>query len=113
MSIKRGEIFWIYLDPTKGAEQAGGRPCLILQNNVGNDLAPTTIIAPLTSKSYSKEFPTNVNIPGKTAGLVSNSTVILSQIRTIDKRRIGKKIGTLPDGYIEKVSKAIKKSLDL
>src|SRR5207249_3273678 len=100
--IKRGELFWVNLNPSKGWEQAGRRPVLVIQNDIGNELAPTTIVAPLTTKSLSKEYPTNANVPKGTAGLKSDSTVLLSQIRTIDKIRLEAKIGFLPIAYLEK-----------
>ena len=113
MSIKRGEIFWVNLNPSKGSEQSGRRPVLILQNDIGNELAPTTIIAPLTTKSFSKEYPTNVNLPKGIGGLKSDSTVLLSQIRTIDKTRVEERIGFLPSNYLRKVDMAVKISLGL
>ena len=56
MEIKRGEVFFVNLNPTKGNEQGGARPCLIIQNDNGNKFSPTTIIAPITSKEFTKEF---------------------------------------------------------
>ena len=113
MSIKRGDLFWVNLDSTRGSEQAGGRPVLIIQNDVGNETAPTTIIAPLTTKSFTKVYPTNVHLPKGNSGLKSDSTILLSQIRTIDKSRIQKKIGHLSETYSDKVDRAIKLSLGL
>ncbi len=113
MLIKRGDVFWVSLNPTRGSEQAGRRPVVIIQNDVGNELASTTIIAPLTTKQFSKPYPTNVEIPKEAVGLDSNSIVLLSQIRTIDKSRLEKKIGQLPDLYMEKINQAIRVSLDL
>ena len=113
MSIKRGDLFWVNLNPSRGSEQAGRRPVLIIQNDIGNALAPTTIIAPLTTKSFSKEYPTNVNLPKGIAGLKTNSTVLLSQVRTLDKARLKGKIGFLPNDYLIKVDRAIKISLGL
>lgn len=113
MSIKRGDIFWAHLDPVKGSEQQGRRPVLIIQNDIGNELAPTVIVAPLTSKSFTKEFPTNVNIPKNIAGLKSDSTVLLSQIRALDKSRLGSRIGFFPPLYLQKVNRAAKISLGL
>lgn len=113
MSIKRGDLFWVNLNPTRGSEQAGRRPVLIIQNDIGNEFSPTVIIAPLTTKSYSREFPTNVNIPKNVGELKNNSTILLSQIRTIDKERLEGKIGALPTELIEKVDEAIKISLGL
>ncbi|MBI3312852.1 MAG: type II toxin-antitoxin system PemK/MazF family toxin [Candidatus Omnitrophica bacterium] len=113
MSIKRGDIFWVNLNPAQGSEQAGRRPVLVIQNNIGNELAPTTIVAPLTTKSFTKEYPTNVNLPKGMGGLKSDSTVLLSQIRTLDKTRLEQKIGSLPAEHLRKVERAIKISLGL
>lgn len=113
MSIKRGDIFYVNLNPVKGSEQAGRRPVLVIQNNIGNEHAPTVIVAPLTTKSFSKEYPVNVRVRKGTAGLKEDSTVLLSQIRTIDKARLEKKTGALPADAIEKVDDAIKVSLGL
>ncbi len=113
MLIKRGDLFWVNLDPARGSEQAGRRPVLIIQNDIGNEVAPTTIIAPLTTKSFTKEYPTNVSLAKGIGGLKSDSTVLLSQIRTLDKSRLQKKIGHLSDPYLEKVNRAVKISLGL
>ena len=113
MSIKRGEIYWVGLDPVKGSEQSGRRPALILQNNVGNEFSPTTLVAPLTTKSYFESYPVNVNVPKGIAGLKSDSTVLLSQIRAIDKNRLENKVGRLPESFLQKVDLAAKVSLGL
>lgn len=113
MFPKRGEIYYVNLDPTKGSEQAGRRPVLILQNDIGNQSSPTTIAAPLTTKSFSKIYPINVAIPKGVAGLKENSTVILSQVRVIDKKRLESKVGNLSSEYMKKVNKAIHISLEL
>ncbi|MFA4982495.1 MAG: type II toxin-antitoxin system PemK/MazF family toxin [Candidatus Omnitrophota bacterium] len=113
MPVKRGDIFYVDLNPTKGSEQAGRRPVLVIQNNIGNEYAPTVIIAPLTTRKLSKEFPTNVNLKKGAAGLKEDSAVLLSQIRTIDKTRLDKKVGNLSSDYMLKVDEAIKISLGL
>jgi len=113
MSIERGDIFYVSLSPTKGSEQAGKRPVLIIQNDIGNQAAPTVIIAPLTKTKFSKEYPTNVFIAKGTANLKYDSTILFSQIRTLDKKRLENKIGHLPSSHLDKVNQAIKISLDL
>ena len=95
MEIIRGEIVVANLEPFKGSEQGGVRPVLILQNDILNKHAPTTIIAPITSKIYTKEYPTNVIIKKEGFKMKLDSTILLNQIKTIDKRRIIKKIGSL------------------
>ena len=113
MSIRRGDLFWVDLNPIKGSEQAGRRPVLVIQNDTGNEIAPTVIIAPLTTRQFSKPFPVNVHVPRGTAGLKADSTILLSQIRTIDKSRLDRKIGHLPGGYLNHVNQAIAISLGL
>ena len=113
MQIKRGDIFLADLSPTRGSEQSGRRPVLVIQNDIGNEFAPTTIIAPFTTKSYSKAYPTNVTISKGVGGLKEDSIALFSQIRTIDKERLEKKIGSLPRGHLEKIRSAIQMSLGL
>ena len=113
MSIKRGDLFWVNLDPVKGSEQAGRRPVCVIQNDVGNEYAPTTIIAPLTTTQLIKEYPTNANLPKGTAGLKHDSIVLLSQIRVIDKARLEEKIGHLPGKHVDRVDEALRASLGL
>lgn len=113
VEIKRGDIVLVNLEPIKGSEQGGIRPCLIIQNNQGNKYSPLTIIAPLTSKVFTKEFPTNVFILKEDSGLNKDSTILLNQIRTIDKLRITRKISILATEIMGKVDLAIKISLGL
>ena len=113
MPVKRGDIFYVDLNPTKGSEQSGRRPVLVIQNDIGNEYSPTVIIAPLTTKKLSKEYPTNVHLKKGVAGLKEDSTVLFSQIRTIDKTRLEKKIGSLSKDFISKVDEAIRASLGL
>ena len=113
MSIKRGDIFYADLNPVKGSEQAGRRPVAVIQNNTGNEMAPTVIIAPLTTKKFSKDYPTNVHLKKGTASLREDSTVLLSQIRTVDKNRLEKKIGNISGEHLRVVDEAIKISLGL
>ena len=86
---------------------------MVIQNDVGNEAAPTVIVAPLTTKSFMKPYPINVHIPRGAAGLKENSTILLSQIRTIDKNRLDRKIGHLPPSYLKEVDQAICISLGL
>lgn len=111
--IIRGEVVVANLEPVKGSEQGGIRPVLIIQNDTLNKYAPTTIIAPITSKIYTKEYPTNVIIKKEDFILKLDSTILLNQIKTIDKKRIIKKIGSLDNFTMNKVDRAIKVSLSL
>ena len=109
--VYRGEIYYADLSPSVGSEQGGLRPVVIVQNNMGNKYAPTTIIAPITSQMNKKLLPTHIHFCG--CGLAKDSIMLLEQIRTIDKSRLKQKIGQLPPEKIEVVDTAIKISLGL
>ena len=113
VSIKRGDILLVNLDPVKGSEQGMIRSVLVIQNDISNEYSPTTIIAPITSKVYKKEYPTNVQISLKESGLKLESTVLFNQIRTIDKSRILRRLGQLAPELMRKADLAIKASLGL
>ena len=113
MIIQRGEIFLANLEPIKRSEQGGIRPVLIIQNDISNKHSPVTIIGAITSKLFDKEYPTNIFISKDESGLDKDSTIMLNQIRTIDKSRLIKKIGLLDNFTINKVDLAIKISLGL
>ena len=113
MRLLRGDIVLANLEPSFGSEQGRTRPVIIIQNNILNQYSPTTIIAPITSKVYEKEYPTNVFLNKENSGLDKDSTLLLNQIRVIDKRRIIKKLGFLDEEIMRKVYLAIKVSLDL
>ncbi|MBI5604291.1 MAG: type II toxin-antitoxin system PemK/MazF family toxin [Deltaproteobacteria bacterium] len=114
LNLKRGEVYYAALDPVLGNETGKTRPVLIIQNDIGNLYSPTTIAAVITEYSEKKAtYPICVSI-GKHEGLNKQSIVNLSQIRTIDKRRLmGPKIAILPEKIMEKVNIALKNSLAL
>ena len=85
--------------------RGGIRPVLILQNDIGNRHSSTTIIAPITSRRQYSTQPTHVNIDAE--GLAKKSTVMLEQIRTIDKSRLDEYIGRLDKKTMGLVDKAI------
>lgn len=111
--IYRGEIILADFEPVRGSEQGGIRPALVIQNNEGNLYSPTIIVAAITSKSQGKSYPTNVLISKKDSKLPRDSTIMLNQIRTIDKSRIKKRISKLNPYLMFQVDLAIKISLGL
>jgi len=111
--IRKGDIFYADLSPVIGSEQGGVRPVLVVQNDIGNRYSPTIIIAAITSQINKAKLPTHVEISGDDYGLSKDSVLLLEQIRTIDKRRLGEKIGHVEDDIIEKVDEALRISLGL
>ena len=111
MEIKRGDIFYADLSPVVGSEQGGVRPVLIIQNNVGNRYSPTIIAAAVTSQMSKAKLPTHVEIRQGQFGLPKDSVILLEQLRTLDKRRLRDKLGSLDRAYTRLVDKAILISL--
>ena len=110
-SCKRGELWMVNFNPGRGSEQQGIRPGLIIQNNLGNQFASTTIIAAITT-TLNKNPVTVLIGEGKT-GLTRNSMVNLSQILTVDKGRLLKRLGKLEENKIAEVDEALGLSLGL
>jgi mRNA interferase MazF len=89
--ILRGEIRRADLDPTRGREQAGQRPVLILSHDVFNDRSGTVIAVALTSQEPRAGFP--LTLESSAAGLPKRSWIKISQIRTLATERIGRRVG--------------------
>ncbi|MBE6733181.1 MAG: type II toxin-antitoxin system PemK/MazF family toxin [Ruminococcaceae bacterium] len=113
MNIKRGEIYYADLSPVIGSEQGGVRPVLIVQNDVGNKYSPTVIAAAITSQHDKTNLPTHIKVQAEGCGLQKDSIVLLEQVRTIDKRRLKEKMGTLDIGSMDMVDKALSVSFGL
>lgn len=110
--IYRGDLFFANLNPVKGSEQGGKRPVVILQNDVGNKFSPTVIVAAITSRTRKKvNMPTHV--PLDNAALEKDSQVLLEQIRTLDKTRLIKKVGTLTQDEMRAIDNSLEISLSL
>ncbi len=111
--IRRGDVFFAELDPVIGSEQGGVRPVLIIQNDVGNQHSPTTIVAAITGQMCKAKLPTHVDLAGRENGLSKNSVVLVEQVRTIDKKRLKERICTLDKNIMEQVDQALQISMGL
>ena len=87
--VKRGEVYWVNLDPTVGTEIKKTRPCLIVSPDDLNAILPRVMIAPLTSKGQKLGCRPEVSFNGK------NTRILLDQLRTIDKQRLLSKMGEI------------------
>jgi mRNA interferase MazF len=108
---KRGEVWLVNWNPARGSEQAGRRPALVIQNDIGNEKAPTTIVAAISSSV--RIYPMNVQINPPEGGLDHPSIIMTSQILTISKERLEKRLGRLSKDRLDDVARAIKLSLAL
>ena len=105
MEIKQYDVFLIALDPTIGHEIKKSRPCVILSPDEMNKYISTVIIAPMTAQSY--PYPSRVSVKFKE----KNGWVVLDQIRTVDKRRLIKKLGEVDHNTISSIKSTIKEML--
>mgnify|MGYP002570284988 CR=1 FL=1 len=111
--VLRGDLYYADLSPVIGSEQGGLRPVLIVQNNTGNRHSPTVIVAAITSRTTKAKLPTHVPVTREESGLKCDSTILLEQVRTIDRCRLFHYIGRLDDTQMLQVDQAIQKSFGL
>ncbi len=110
---RRGDVWLADLDPVIGSEQGKTRPVVIIQNDVANEYSPVVIVAAVTTALGPKQYPTEVRVRAPEGGLKKDSAVLLNQIRTIDKRRMIERWGTLGPETIKRLDEALKVSLGL
>lgn len=113
LSIKKGDLYFADLSPVTGSEQGGVRPVLVVQNDVGNKYSPTIIVAAITSKKNKADLPTHVAIDADGNGLSKNSIILMEQLRTIDKRRLKERIGSIDKTRLPEVNEALSVSLGI
>ena len=105
--VRRGEIYLVSFDPTLGAEIQKTRPALVVQNDIANRYSPITIVAAITSTVDTRPRPTKVLVKAPEGGLSVDSMVLLNQIRSVDKRRLLKRLGKLRPVTLEDVNRAL------
>src|SRR5659263_133328 len=103
-TIYRGDMYYANLSPAIGSEEDGIRPIIVIQNNVGNRHSPTIVVAAITSVISKAKLPTHYTIQAIN-GLEKDSLVLLEQVRTIDRKRLGKYIVILDDKYIKGIDR--------
>ncbi len=100
-SILRGDIFWADLNPTRGHEQSGMRPVLILSQDVFNQKSGTVIAITLTSQPQRASFPLSLELTSPK--LPKQTWAKISQIRTLSVERIEKKLGHVSDQELKQI----------
>ena len=102
-NVKRGDIYWVNLDPTVGTEIKKIRPGIIISNDAQNKVGQRYIVAPVTSIVKTiYPFEVKINVNGKP------SKTMLDQIRTVDHQRLGEKIGKVSIEELLQIERAIK-----
>ena len=111
--IRRGELWTVDLRPTIGWEIAKKRPALIISSDQINSESPLVIIIPVSSKIPQITGFEKILLGKKESNLEKDSVILVNQIRTVDKTRLGKKIGHISEGKLEEVEDALKLVLGL
>lgn len=110
----RGMVVEVALDPVVGHEQGRSRPCVVVQNDIGNRFSSTTIIVPMTDSNHIKNpSPIYVLVKRGDGGTSKDSYVLCDQVRTVDQRRFRAVFGTLSKETMAKVDAALLISLGL
>jgi mRNA interferase MazF len=110
----RGMVVEVSLDPVVGHEQGRARPCVVVQNDVGNRFASTTIIVPLTGAEHVKApSPIYVSVKMGDGGTTKDSCVLCDQVRVVDQTRFGKIYGALSPETMARLDAALLVSLGL
>jgi mRNA interferase MazF len=110
---RRGEVHLLDFAPATGHEMTGVHPCVIVQNDVGNQHSALTIVAAVTSNLRAASLPIGVVVKAGTAGFTRDSVVHCGHVYTIDKSRLVKRIGQLPSTQMAEVDQALARSLGL
>lgn len=111
--VRRGDIYYASFTSGEGSEQYGVRPVLVIQNDIGNRCSPTVIVAAITGHNKAKFQPTHVRLMDSACGLFRSSTVLLEQLRTLDKSRLGEYMGSIGADKLRDVDAALSISLGL
>ena len=114
MVIRKGSIYWVDFSPGKGSEPIGRRPGLVVQNDILNDSNLNTVIMlAITSTMKFGELPGNVVLKKGEANVPKKCVINVTQIKSVDKKSIKEKIGTLPKKRIDEVHEGLKLIMNL
>jgi mRNA interferase MazF len=108
----RGDVFWVDFNPTRGSEQAGRRPAVVVSNNVANEFGSVVAVVPITHTIPKKSYPQNVNLPATLLDQ-EGGTIFCGQILTVSKERLGLFVNQLPIEIMSQVDRALQIHLAL
>jgi len=112
--IRRGEIYFVDLNPVKGKEQAGYRPVLVVSDNLINaQPLVASVVMGTDARNVQKDYPTNVRVTAKESGLPKDTIFLCFQLRSLDPTRFGKPLGLLLPDRMKEIDQALKLVLGL
>ena len=113
-TCSRGTVLAVNLDPIVGSEANKTRPCVVIQNDIGNRYSPITIVAAITgAENVTKVYPFDVPVSRGEGGLTKDSVIHCNQIRSVDEKRFVRTLGRMSSQTMEKVDSALRISLSL
>lgn len=114
MTISRGDIYLVELNPARGREQAGRRPVLVLSVDAINRLPLVVTVVPGTdSKNIQRDYPANVRVLASESGLPLDTVFLCFQVRSLDPSRFGERAGLMPHARMAEVEAVLRKVLGL
>jgi mRNA interferase MazF len=109
----RGEVWLVDLNPSRGSEQAGIRPAIVIQRETLERFTVTTLIIPLTTNLRRMKVPGCVLVPVGEGGLTQDSVALCYQLAVVDRQRLIRRLGQLPASRLAEIDRALKYTLDL
>ncbi len=109
----RGDIYLADLNPSRGSEQAGIRPVILVQRQNLERFTRTVVVIPVTTNLRRAQVPGTMLIPAGEGGLTKESVALCYQIVVIDKQRLQRQLGTLSAIYLQRLGEALRYTLDL
>jgi mRNA interferase MazF len=110
---RRGEVYWLDFAPATGQEMTGSHPCVVVQNDVGNQHSALTIVVAVTSNLRVAVLPIGVLLRTGEGGLNRDCVAHCGHLYTVDKQRLTQRIGQLPPNRVVEIDRALARSLDL
>lgn len=110
VAVRRGDVVLAALDPTVGVEIKKTRPVVVVSNDSINHFSQLAVVVPLTT-NVSRVSPSHALIPRGAAGLASASKAVTEQVKAVDKRRLIRRLGSLPPRHVAEVERALKNTL--
>ncbi len=108
-----GDIYLANLNPSRGSEQAGIRPVIIVQRDTLDRFTTTVIVVPITSNLRRAKVPGTITIPVGEGGLTQNSVALCYQLVAIDRERLIRKLGSLSVDYVSRLKIALQYTLQM
>jgi len=108
--MRRGDVYWVNLDPVIGAEVGRRRPAVVVQNEAANRSSSTVTVIPLTS-SIDRVYPFQALVAAGEGGLSRQSKALCEQVRTLSRNRLTDRLGRLPNERMDQIREALDRHL--